>query len=130
MRGDLTLAQRELFSVYWENYGLRPDKEGRVRLDVKIQVTLLDINRSGEQGVARLLGNVADLIGLSREGDQQLGVRFQRDEALGTRDRVPQVTTIGLGTSPAGKYKLEVIVTDRVSGNIASSVRIFHLARK
>ena len=127
-RGDLTLAQRETFSVYWETYGLRPDSTGRVKLDVKIRVTLLEIDRSGEQAVSRFLGNIADVVGLTKEGDQQLGVQFQRDELLGNRDRVPQVTTIGLGTSPPGTYRLEAIVTDRVSGSSATSERIFHLS--
>ena len=127
-RGSLTLSQRETFSVYWENYGLRPDSAGRVKLDVKLKVTLLEIDRSGQQAVSRFLGNIADVVGLTKEGDQQLGVQFQRDELLGNRDRVPQVTTIGLGTAPAGTYKLEVTVTDRVSGNSSSSDRIFYLS--
>ena len=129
-RGSVTLGQRELFSLYWEGYGLRPDKDGVVHLDVKVQVTLLDIDRAGDQRLSRVLGVVADAVGLTREGEQQLGVRYQRDEALGDRDRVPQTTTIGLGTSPPGTYRLVLQVTDRTTGSVARTERLFYLSRK
>ena len=129
-RGDLTFPQRDVFSIYWENYGLRPDKDGRVRIDVRVQVTLVDIDRSGDQAASRFLGNIADAVGLTKEGEQQLGLRFTREEPLGNRDRVPQITTIGLGTAPAGEYRLDLVVTDRESGSIARTSRTFHLSRR
>ena len=129
-RGDLKFPQRDVFSIYWENYGLRPDRDGRVRMDVRIQVTLVDIDRSGDGRAARFLGNIADAVGLTKEGEQQLGLRYTRDELLGTRDRVPQITTIGLGSAPAGEYRLELIVTDRESGSVARTSRTFHLTRR
>lgn len=129
-RGNVTLGQRELFSLYWENYGLTPDKDGVVHVDVRVQITLLDIDRSGDSRIARALGSVADVVGLTREGETQLGVRYSRDEALGKRDRVPLTTTIGLGTAPAGTYRLELQVTDRTTGTVARSERIFSLSQK
>jgi GWxTD domain-containing protein len=129
-RGELTFPQRDVFSIYWENYGLRPGREGRVRMDVRVQVTLVDIDRSGDQAVSRVLGNVGDAMGLTREGEQQLGLRYTREEPLGNRDRVPQITTIGLGTAPAGEYRLDLIVTDQESGSVARTSRTFHLTRR
>lgn len=129
-RGDLTFPQRDVFSIYWENYGLRPDRAGRVRMDVRVQVTLVDIDRTGDQAAARLLGNIADAVGLTKEGEQQLGLRFTREEPLGNRNRVPQITTIGLGTAPAGEYRLDLIVTDQESGSVARTSRTFHLTRR
>lgn len=129
-RGDLSLSQREVFSVYWENYGLRPDKEGRGRFDVKLLVTLEEIDRGDRQGFTKFLGNVADAVGLTKEGEQQLGLRYSREEPLGNRDRVPQITSIGLGTSPPGRYRLELTVTDKESGSVARTERTFYLKAK
>jgi GWxTD domain-containing protein len=129
-RGDLTFAQRDVFSIYWENYGMRADKDGRVRMEVRVQVTLVDIDRSGDQATSRFLGNIADAVGLTKEGEQQLGLRYTREEALGNRNRVPQIATIGLGTAPPGEYRLDLIVTDRESGSVAQTSRTFHLTRR
>ncbi|MEQ1690103.1 MAG: GWxTD domain-containing protein [Gemmatimonas sp.] len=125
-RGDLMLAQRDTFSVYWENYGLRPDADGRVKYEVRMIVTLEQIDR-GPDGVRRFLGGISDIVGLSSEGDEQLGLRFERNEALGARDRVPELVTLGLGSAPAGRYRLELIITDRTSKQVTRTQRQFHL---
>ena len=125
-RGDLVLAQRDTFSVYWENYGLRPDSDGRVKYEVRMIVTLEQIDR-GTNGVRRFLGAISDVVGLSTEGDEQLGLRFERNEPLGTRDRVPELVTLGLGSAPAGRYHLELIVTDRNSKKMTRTKRQFNI---
>ena len=72
-------------------------------------------------------GGLSDMFGLSTEGDQQMGLRFERNEALSARDRVPEVVTLGLGSAPAGRYHLELIVTDRISGQVTRTQRQFHI---
>lgn len=124
-RGDLVLAQRDTFSVYWENYGLRPDDDGRLKYEVRLIVTLEDIERTG--GVNRFFGGLSDMFGVSQEGDQQLGLRFERNEPLGARDRVPEVVTLGLGTAPSGRYRLDLIVTDKTTRDVTRSSRTFHI---
>lgn len=128
-RGDLTMTQREPFSVYWETYGLRPTPDQRFKAEVSFKVTLVEIDRANKQGAIRYLLDVADLVGLTREGNEELTVRFTREVPAGTTDRLPMVNTIGLGTSPAGLYRLDVIVTDLVSGQSARSARFFRVAR-
>ena len=125
-RGDLVLAQRDTFSVYWENYGLRSDADGRVKYELRMIVTLEQIDR-GPSGTRRFFGGLSDMFGLSTEGDQQMGLRFERNEALSARDRVPEVVTLGLGSAPAGRYHLELIVTDRISGQVTRTQRQFHI---
>ncbi len=127
-RGDLVIAPRDTFSVYWENYGLQATANDRVQFEVRLVVTLLQLDR-GTDPLRNLFGNIADAVGLSAEGDQQLGMRFDRNEALAGRDRVPGLVTIGLGTAPAGRYQLEVVVTDRVSGQTTRSARTFTIRR-
>ncbi len=124
-RGDVTLVQRDTFAVYWENYGLAPDVNGRVTYDVRLIITLEQIARSN--GVSRFFGGLSDIVGLSAEGDQQLGLRFERTEALEGRDRVPDVVTLGLGSAPAGRYRLELIVTERASKRVTRTQRQFFI---
>lgn len=127
-RASLTLRQRDTVSVYWETYGAKADASGRVKLDIKLEVTLLEIDRSNRRNVVQLLGGVADFVGLTPEGDSRVGVTFSTEEALAGRDRVPQITTIGLGSSPAGRYRLEIRVTDRNTGTTSRTERIFYMA--
>lgn len=125
-RGDLVFPQRDTLSVYWENYGLQPDANDRLKYEVRILVTLEQMDR-GPSGLRRFLGNLSDAVGLSPEGEEQLGLRFERNEPLDRRDRVPELVTIGLGSAPPGRYRLELIITDRNSGQVTETQRKFHL---
>lgn len=124
-RGDLVLAQRDTFAVYWETYGLQPDAEGRVAYDVRLTITLEEIERDGT--VRRFFGGLTDIVGVSPEGDQQLGLRFARSEALAGRDRVPEVVTLGIGSAPSGRYRLELLVTEKTSGRSTRTRRQFFI---
>ncbi len=96
---------------YVEAYGLRPDARGDVQVEITLAVTLLEISRSGPT-IERWLGNIADVVGLTPEGDKQLGMRFSRTERLDGRDRLPLLTSIGMGTAPSGRYRLDVLVRE------------------
>lgn len=128
-RGDLTVAPRDTFALYWESYGLASAGDGRVNYGVRILVTLEEIDR-GPGTVRRLLGGLSDVVGLSPEGDAQLGLRFERTAALAARDRVPDLVTLGLGSAPAGRYRLDLEVTDRTTGTTAQASRRFHIRRE
>lgn len=127
-RGRLVMAPRDTFSLYWEVYGLSPDAERRTHFDVDVQVSILSLDR-GTDPVARFLGGVADLVGLSAVGDTQLGLRYQRTEPLDASDRVPQLVTLGLGTAPPGRYQLSVRITDRERQTSTMSTREFSISR-
>ena len=120
----LRVLPRDTFALYWEAYGAAPTATGAVQLEVALRVELLEITRNGN-ALARLLGNVADVVGLTPEGDAQLGVRFARSEPLDGRDRIPLTFTLSLGTAPAGRYRLTVSVHDTVSGQRAETQRDF-----
>lgn len=128
--GDLRLAQRDTFSVYWELYGLQPGANGRLDYEVQVSVTILSLDR-GPDPIIRFFGGVSDLVGLSPVGDDRLSMRFTRDEAAptGPDDRQPELITLGLGTSPAGRYRLTVTVTDRRTARTATSQRDFAIVR-
>ncbi len=128
-RGDLALAPLDTFTVYWENYGLRPDANKRVKFQVQFIVTLLKLDR-GRDVVRNFLGNIADAVGLSAVGDAQLGLKYERDEALDGRDRVPGVVNLGMGTAPAGRYRLEIFVTDHSNGQRTHTQRELTIRRQ
>lgn len=128
LRGDLALLPRDTVAVYWEGYGLRPDPTGRVRYDVHLAMRLVEIDRGG--GVlGRTLGSLADALGMTAEGEDQVGVRFTRDEPLDGRDRLPDLVTLGLGEAPAGRYRLTVTLTDRLHGGTVRTERMFAIRR-
>lgn len=127
-RGSDRLAPGDTVGVYWELYQLAADRDGRTRYDVELRVTLLEIDR-GRDPLRRTLGGLADLVGLSAEGDQQLALRFRRDEPFPTgADRVTDLVTIGLGSAPAGTYRLDVLITDAVNGARTQTSRTVQVA--
>lgn len=105
------IAPRDTFALYVEAYGLRPDTRGNVQVEITLTVTLLEITRSSTT-LERWLGNLADVVGLTPEGDKQLGMRFTRTERLDGRDRLPLLTSVGMGTAPTGRYRLDVLVRE------------------
>ncbi len=112
---------RDTFALYVEAYGLKPDADGAVQIEFSLAVTLLEIARGGSV-LERWIGNVADVVGLTPEGDRQLGLRFSRTERLDGRDRLPLLTTIGLGTAPHGRYRLDITMRDiRTDGRVQVS---------
>ena len=120
----MRVPPRDTFALYWETYGARPSATGAAQLEVALQVELLEITRDGST-LSRMLGNVADMVGLTAEGETQLGVRFARSEPIEGRDRIPITFTLSLGTAPAGRYRLTVSVRDTVSGQRAETQREF-----
>jgi hypothetical protein len=75
--------------------------------------------------VARIVGGVFDAIGTTAKGDDQVSVRYEVREALGGRDRVPGWISVDIEDAPKGTYVLELIVTDRHSGQSAVRRRVF-----
>jgi GWxTD domain-containing protein len=54
---ELVVAPRDTFTVYWEMYGLRPDNERRVKYEVRLVISIEQIERTGTN-VGRFLGNL------------------------------------------------------------------------
>jgi GWxTD domain-containing protein len=122
------VSPRDTFAVYLETYDAQPNPDGNVQLDVELTVTLLEIERDGDR-VSKWLANLADLVGLTPEGDQQLGMRFTRIEALSGRDRIPLLVSLSLGAAPVGRYRLDVTIHDRTQMATARRSREFTISR-
>ena len=127
LRGGVTLKKREPFSIYWETYGLKPGADGRVSGNVRISITLLEIDRTKSSQPRLLLGALADLVGVTRLGDQTLGAQYNFNEELASRDRVPLVQLLNLSDAPSGRYRIEVIVTDNTTKEVARTQRTMYV---
>ncbi len=113
-------------ALYWETYNATP-REGRVaRLRVRVTVRILSIDR-GRSFSARLLGGIADAVGLSAVGDEQVSLTYERSARAGMM--VPHQLTLQLGDAPPGQYALSVEVTDMSTGRSAHTERTLTLER-
>ena len=125
---SLTYAPADTVYLYWEVYGARPDSSGNAHLRVNLALRLTELQR-GRVLTARVLGGVADAVGLSAEGDDRVSLRYDRRVALDSRDLVPNYLALNLGDAPYGTYVLELTVTDLVSGRTSIRERTITIPR-
>jgi GWxTD domain-containing protein len=127
---DNTLDPGDALSLYWETYGAKPGDDGTVRFDVDISLTVLELTRAPVLH-ARLLGGLADRLGVSDEGERTVTLQYPRTAAAppSADDRTVHTITIELAGAPPAQYLLEIKMTDIVSGQTATSRRVFYVRR-
>lgn len=123
----MMFARRDTVALYWETYNSRTGTDGAARMRVQVTVKVLSLDR-GPSFTARIIGGVADAVGLSAVGDEQVSLTFERTVPTG-RLAVSHSLSLGMGDAPAGKYALSIDVTDLASGRHARSERTFTLER-
>jgi hypothetical protein len=131
-RGDLLIVPNaslsflpgDTMSLYWEAYGAAPDSAGTARLEVELALRVTELTRAPEL-TAKVLGGLADAIGLSEKGDDRIALRYRFDRAvpLDSSGRIPNFLALELGNAPPGKYLLQLTVKDLVSGRTAIQER-------
>ena len=109
--------------LLWEIYNLAPDSLGTVRYDAEVVLRVQALERRNL--AARVVGGVFDAVGTTAKGDDQVSVRYSVSETLGGRDRLPAWVAVDLEDAPNGTYILELIITDRRSGQSAVRRRTF-----
>lgn len=112
---SLTFAPRDTAHLYWEAYGLQRDSTGNGRIRVELALNLRRIER-GPDPIMRVIGGLADVAGLTAEGDDRVVLRYDRTVALDAADRQANYLALDLGNAPAGLYTLELTVVDLTSG--------------
>jgi hypothetical protein len=118
---EIAYERDDPFAVYWEVYGLKADEEGLARYRVTLSVK----DAEGKGVLARMVGALGGLVGLSGEREPEL--TFERIvEPRG--DRVPEYMSLELGLEDAGEYRVRVEILDQVSGATAVSERVFRYA--
>jgi hypothetical protein len=100
------------YSLLWETYGLTP-RDGNDEYDVNIKVARV---RSGGIGAlaAKIEGGVAGLVGISHGGNDEVTLSFPR--RIPAKNVALDHVTLDLGDASPGRYDLEVIITDRATG--------------
>ena len=124
----MRLAQKDTMYLYWEVYGATPDSTGTARLEVSLILSVAALDR-GARIDARILGGIADAVGLSAKGDERVALRYQRSVAISPDDRIPNQLDVAIGDAPYGTYTLELTVRDLTSGKTATRQRVLTLPR-
>lgn len=139
----LQLRVGQPFGIAWETYASGA-AEGQARHEVTLELVLDEIDRGrvadtlpdgtirSEGGrvvnlLARAVGGLADVAGLTAEGDARVSLRYQR-----TRTAAPVLldwVTLELGDAPRGRYTLEVTVRDLVTGARTTTRRSLRVVR-
>lgn len=125
---SLTFAPRDTAHLYWEAYGLERDSTGNARVRVELALNLTRMDR-GRDPVMRVIGGLADVAGLTAEGDDRVVLRYERAVAVDAADRQANYLALDLGDAPFGDYLLEVTVTDLVSGKKQTQRRALTVPR-
>jgi hypothetical protein len=117
----LTFRRGEPVHLYAEAYALTPVDSAAVGPAVRFQVSVrLRIEAIERQGLAaRVIGGVLDAVGTTARGDDQVVLQYTAVEPLDGRDRVPVYLALDLSGAPAGRYRLDLAITDLVTGSIA-----------
>lgn len=127
---DNTLNEGQTLALYWETYNATPDSTGMVKFDVEISLTVLELDRPPTLQ-ARIIGGLADRLGVSDRGERTVTIRYPRTTAApaATDNRVVHVMPIELIGAPPAQYQLEINMIDKVSGQTAKTTRVFYVRR-
>lgn len=117
------LAPGSSLGLLWEAYNLAPDASGIARYEVEVTVTVQSLLREGLG--ARVIGGVADALGLSARGDDELALRYEREARVTPGGRVVEYLMVDFEQAPSAEYEIRVRLTDRVSGQVAVAARQF-----
>ena len=125
---SLTFVPRDTVFLYWELYGATADSVGNGRFAINLALRVSELDR-GKAIEARILGGLADAVGLSAKDDDRVALRYNRTVAIDPSDRIPNYLALDLGAAPYGTYTLELTVTDLVSGRTATRERVLTVPR-
>lgn len=127
---DVTLNAGQQLGLFWESYGAKPSKDGTVHLKVDIGLTVLQVDRPPVMHI-RVLGALADKLGISAEGEKKVTLSYERTVAAptGTDDRILHAIGVEMTGAPPAEYLLEITVTDLETGKTAKTSHALHLRR-
>lgn len=100
--------------LLWEIYDLATDSTGFAHFDVELRFTVEAIERRGFG--ARIVGGVADAVGLSAQGDDRISLDYTRRVRPDAEGIVTEHLAVELRDAPEGRYSVTVVVLDRITG--------------
>jgi hypothetical protein len=127
---DNSIPVGKTLALYWESYGAKPSADGTVRLKIDIRLNVLDLDREPVFHV-KLLGGIADRLGVSAKGDDAVNVSYTRvsPAPAPSDDRLLHALNIQIDDAPAAEYLLELTMTDLESGQVTKTSRKLRLRR-
>jgi GWxTD domain-containing protein len=90
-------------TLLWELYD-PPEADGTATYTVTVRLTAVSVARRGL--VARIIGGVADALGVSAEGDDVIVLQYERRRSAGSV--ATEYVTLDLGDTSPGRYRVEV----------------------
>lgn len=112
-------------ALMWEVYNLVPDSAGIARYTVQLRITVEDVDRRGF--AARILGGIADAVGLSARGDDQVALSYDREVAVAPGGNQVEYITLDLEDAPEATYSIAISVIDLFTGSSTSQLRRIHV---
>lgn len=119
------LEPNSSIGLLWEIYNLQADNDGVGRYQVLVSIRVQSIIR--RRFGARILGGLADAMGLSAKGDEIISISYDAEELLASEGVKAEYLTLALEDAPEGDYQLVITVTDRETGTEASTSRRFRV---
>ncbi len=105
-----TLIRGQPFFLYYEIYGLQAEDEGSARFRIEYAVHAERLDRGA---VRRLFQGLAGLVGVREENDA-IVLSFDRVERI-EEGRWPEALSFETAGLPAGDYRVDVTVIDRLA---------------
>jgi GWxTD domain-containing protein len=118
----------EPVGLLWEMYNLTPDSTGTARYEVGLWVTVIALDRTesrffGSRALAEIVGGVGDAIGLTALYEDRVSIGYEQSrEAVPGAARAEHLM-VELRDAPNGRYLIEIIVRDLVTGREATTSR-------
>ena len=119
-----TFRQDQPVFVYYEIYYLTEDSDGKMRynVDFTIEADKLDRNIA-----SKVFASFGKLVGQSQDKGK-ITLTFDKEGAPNMAAQVEWIS-IDISDSPPGDYKLNVVVTDAVSGNKITRDNMFYITK-
>jgi GWxTD domain-containing protein len=116
-------APGEPVGILWEIYNLTPDSTGFTRYEVGLWLSVEAIDRSGAGWLPSVLGGLADKVGLTAVYDDRVSISYVQEQPATPDAARAEHIMVDLREAPKGRFRLDVVVRDLVTGREASSSR-------
>lgn len=118
-------------------------RDGQARYEVTLELVLEEVDRSLDAGdssavarmrnvVARVLGGIGDVAGLTAEGDARIALRYTRARSAAgpVLPAALDWLSLELGDAPRGRYELMLTVRDLATGERRTTSRTLRVVRQ
>jgi len=121
-------APGEPIGLLWEMYDLTPDSTGTTHYEVGLWITVEALDRTesrlfGSKTLAEIVGGVGDALGLTAVYDDRVSLGYQQERPATPDGARAEHLMVDLQNAPPGRYLIEIIVRDLLTGQEATTSR-------